>query len=110
MLAVRRRFEFERDTFAFPNELVWEYHFDEATGTTGAARRVPAPDYVHRCFVLVRAARGSSTTTPASRRPLDARTTTPTTGSSARSWPGARAGRPARATRSRSPASRDCAS
>ena len=57
MLAVRPRFEFERDTFAFPNELVWEYHFDEATGTTTAARRVPAPDYVHRCFVLVRAAR-----------------------------------------------------
>jgi hypothetical protein len=57
MLAVRRRFEFERDTFAFPNELVWEYHFDEADGTTRARRRVPAPDYVHRCFVLVRAAR-----------------------------------------------------
>ena len=57
MLAVRRRFEFERDTFAFPNELVWEYHFDAATGTTAARRRVPAPDYALRCFVLVRAAR-----------------------------------------------------
>jgi hypothetical protein len=57
MLALRRRFEFERDTFAFPNELVWEYHFDAATGATTAARRVPAPDYVHRCFVLIRAAR-----------------------------------------------------
>ena len=57
MLALRRRFEFERDTFGFPNELVWEYHFDEATRTTTARRRVPAPDYVHRCFVLVRAAR-----------------------------------------------------
>ena len=35
MLAVRRRFEFERDAFAFPNELVWEYHFDEVTGGFG---------------------------------------------------------------------------
>ena len=57
MLAVRRRFEFERDTFAFPNELVWEYHFDEVTGTTAARPRVPAPEYALRCFVLVRAAR-----------------------------------------------------
>src|SRR5258705_348138 len=57
MLAVRRRFEFERDAFAFPNELVWEYHFDEATGATAARRRVPAPDYALRCFVLIRAAR-----------------------------------------------------
>ncbi len=57
MLAVRLRFEFERDAFAFPNELVWEYHFDEATGATAARRRVPAPDYALRCFVLIRAAR-----------------------------------------------------
>jgi len=57
MLAVRRRFEFERDAFAFANELVWEYHFDEATGATAARRRVPAPDYALRCFVLIRAAR-----------------------------------------------------
>jgi len=57
MLAVRRRFEFERDTFAFSNELVWEYHFDETTGATAARRRVPPPDYALRCFVLIRAAR-----------------------------------------------------
>src|SRR5438309_7626220 len=57
MLAVGRRFEFERDTFAFATQLVWEYHFDEATGATAARRRVPAPDYALRCFVLVRAAR-----------------------------------------------------
>ena len=57
MLAVRPRFEFERDTFAFPNELVWEYHFDEATGATASRRRVPPPEYALRCFVLVRAAR-----------------------------------------------------
>jgi hypothetical protein len=57
MLALARRFDFERDTFAFPNELVWEYHFDAATGQTRAARREPAPRYALRCFVLVRAAR-----------------------------------------------------
>jgi hypothetical protein len=28
MLALARRFDFERDTFAFSNELVWEYLFD----------------------------------------------------------------------------------
>jgi hypothetical protein len=57
MLAVARRFDFERDAFAFPNELVWEYHFDTATGETRAVRREPAPRYALRCFVLVRAAR-----------------------------------------------------
>jgi hypothetical protein len=57
MLAVARRFDLERDAFAFPNELVWEYHFDAATGQTRAVRREPAPRYALRCFVLVRAAR-----------------------------------------------------
>jgi hypothetical protein len=57
MLAVRHRFDFDRDTFAFANELVWEYHFDEAGGATTARRRVPPPDYALRCFVLVRAVR-----------------------------------------------------
>ena len=54
MLAVRRRFEFERDAFAFPNELVWEYHFDAATGATAARRRSAgssssSPDRRERC-------------------------------------------------------------
>src|SRR5258705_12121009 len=57
MLATRRRFEFERDAFAFPSEVVWEYHFDEGTGATAARRGAPAPDYALRCFVLIRAAR-----------------------------------------------------
>lgn len=52
-----RRFDLERDTFAFPNELVWEYHFDQETGSTRFARREPGPRYAHHCFVLVRAAR-----------------------------------------------------
>jgi hypothetical protein len=52
-----RRFEFDRDAFAFANELFWEYRFDPATGRTTFARRVPPPGYAHHCFVLVRSAR-----------------------------------------------------
>jgi hypothetical protein len=51
------RFEFMRDSFAFANELIWEYRFDPASGKTNFARREPKPDYAHRCFVLTRAAR-----------------------------------------------------
>ncbi len=57
MLAVDRHFDLERDAFAFPNELMWEYHFDRETGSTRFARREPRPRYAHHCFVLVRAAR-----------------------------------------------------
>jgi hypothetical protein len=57
MLPAPRRFEFERDTFAFANELLWEYRFDNAAGKTIFARRHPKPDYALRCFVLVRVAR-----------------------------------------------------
>ena len=57
MLALAQRFDFGRDTFAFSNELVWEYHFDPASGQTRAVRRRPPPRYALRCFVLVRAAR-----------------------------------------------------
>jgi hypothetical protein len=52
-----RRFDFARDTFAFANELRWEYRFDTAAGKTFFTRREPKPDYALRCFVLVRAAR-----------------------------------------------------
>jgi hypothetical protein len=52
-----RRFDFARDSFAFANELFWEYQFDPATGKTTFNKRAPKPDYAHRCFVLVRAAR-----------------------------------------------------
>lgn len=52
-----RRFEFARDSFAFANELVWEYRFDAATGKTTFSQRVPPPNYAHRCFVLARSAR-----------------------------------------------------
>jgi hypothetical protein len=52
-----RLFEFDRDTFAFANELVWEYCFDPATQKMISRKNDPPPTYSHRCFVLVRSAR-----------------------------------------------------
>lgn len=54
---IPRPFDFARDSFAFANELVWEYQFDAATGKMNYRPRVPKPDYAHRCFVLTCAAR-----------------------------------------------------
>jgi hypothetical protein len=54
---IPRRFEFARDSFAFANELVWEYQPDAATGKTVAVQRRPKPEYAHRCFALARVAR-----------------------------------------------------
>jgi hypothetical protein len=51
-----RAFDFERDTFAYPHELVWQYHFDDA-GRMSVSKSDPAPTYYHRCFVLVCATR-----------------------------------------------------
>jgi hypothetical protein len=52
-----RAFEFERDTFAYPHELVWKYHFHPGTGTMTVCKAEPTPTYYHRCFVMVRATR-----------------------------------------------------
>jgi hypothetical protein len=52
-----RTFRFERDTFAFPHELVWQYHFDPVTGAMTTFRSRPPPTYYHRCFVMVRSTR-----------------------------------------------------
>jgi hypothetical protein len=52
-----RRFQFERDTFSFPHELVWKYRFDPATGAMTTGKAEPPPTYYHRCFVMVRATR-----------------------------------------------------
>jgi hypothetical protein len=52
-----RRFKFARDSFAFPNELVWEYRKDAATGKRILSPRIPKPEYAHRCFALARVAR-----------------------------------------------------
>lgn len=50
-------FQFERDTFAFPHELVWQYHFDPVTGAMTTYNTNPPPTYYHRCFVMVRSIR-----------------------------------------------------
>lgn len=52
-----RTFDFARDTFAFRNELFWEYLIDEKTGRVTTRRNAPPPTYAHRCFVVVRSAR-----------------------------------------------------
>jgi hypothetical protein len=52
-----RPFQFERDTFAFAHELVWQYRFDPVSGQMRTVRASPPPTYYHRCFVMVRAAR-----------------------------------------------------
>jgi len=54
---IPRLFDFARDSFAFANELVWEYRPDPATGRMDFLPREPKPAYAHRCFVLTRAAR-----------------------------------------------------
>jgi hypothetical protein len=51
------RFLFERDTFAYANELVWEYRLDERTNSMTTYRNDPPPTYAHRCFVMVRSVR-----------------------------------------------------
>lgn len=46
-----RPFEFQHDTFAFANELVWDYYFD-ADGKWSHKPHEPPPDYTHHCFVV----------------------------------------------------------
>ena len=48
-----RPFAFEQDTFAYANELVWDYHFDEH-GKWVSKPREPRPNYTHHCFVVAR--------------------------------------------------------
>ena len=51
----RRQFDFQRDTFAFANELVWEYGYDDQ-GHWVSHPRQPPPSYSHHCFVVARSA------------------------------------------------------
>lgn len=51
------RFEFLRDTFAFPNETKWRYHLDSRTGRQISTPRILLPEYVLRCFTVARATR-----------------------------------------------------
>jgi hypothetical protein len=53
---VARHFDFQQDTFAYPNELVWEYYFD-ANGKWRYHAREPRSTYSHHCFVVARSAR-----------------------------------------------------
>jgi hypothetical protein len=53
---VPRPFTFEQDTFAYANELVWEYGYDQSGRWRGRARD-PKPDYTHHCFVVARSAK-----------------------------------------------------
>lgn len=57
MAIATRQFNFFRDTFAFRNELYWEYLFDGQTGKTTTRKNEPPPTYAHRCFVVVRSVR-----------------------------------------------------
>ena len=50
-------FRFERDTFAFANELIWQYRFDPVTKAMSVSRNHPPPTYSHRCFMVVKSAR-----------------------------------------------------
>jgi hypothetical protein len=52
-----RPFLFKHDTFAYANELIWEYHFDPATGEATHHHRKPPPDYTHHCFAVARSAK-----------------------------------------------------
>jgi hypothetical protein len=52
----RRAFDFPHDTFAYSNELVWDYHYDEH-GKWVSHPHHPKPDYTHHCFVVARSAR-----------------------------------------------------
>jgi hypothetical protein len=51
-----RRFDFQADTFAFSNELVWAYQYDEK-GHWTTYHRKPRPKYSQHCFVVARSAR-----------------------------------------------------
>jgi len=50
-----RPFAFGRDTIAFPNELKWEYSFDDK-GLLKTHKRTPPASYSLHCFVLARTA------------------------------------------------------
>lgn len=52
-----RRFAFPADTFAFNNELEWEYRPNPTTGELEPTPRVPPPTFSLRCFAIARSAR-----------------------------------------------------
>lgn len=54
--ATHDRFDFSRDTFAYANELMWEYQFDE-NGAWSTQWPATPPQYALHCFVIARTAR-----------------------------------------------------
>ena len=52
----RRCFDFRQDTFAYPNELVWEYYYN-SNGVWTTRRHEPKPSYTLHCVVVARSAR-----------------------------------------------------
>ena len=54
--SVGRPFVFGQDNFAFTNELVWTYEFNE-DGSVTTREVAPAPENPHRCFPMLRGAR-----------------------------------------------------
>ncbi|HEY1169740.1 MAG TPA: hypothetical protein VGH19_00095 [Verrucomicrobiae bacterium] len=52
-----RKFDFARDTFSYPNELVWVYYRDKDSGEFLHSKQDPVPEYTHHCFVVARAAK-----------------------------------------------------
>jgi hypothetical protein len=52
-----RKFNFQTDTFAFANEVVWIYEVDPVSGRQVHHRKAEKPDYVLHCFVVARSAR-----------------------------------------------------
>lgn len=52
-----RPFQFERDALSFANELDWVYRLNPETGKLDFTKVEPEPDYIHHCFVVVKAAK-----------------------------------------------------
>jgi len=50
-------FNFNRDTFAYANELRCDYYFDPKTGKRTITLRTPKPNYPLHCFVMARSVR-----------------------------------------------------
>lgn len=52
-----KAFDFERDTFAFLNDVEYQYRIDVASRSTVAIGRDPDAEYTQRCFAMTRTAR-----------------------------------------------------
>jgi len=52
-----RHFDFSQDTFAYANELAWEYQVDPASGKITTRQNAAKPEFSHRCFAVSRMAR-----------------------------------------------------